>query len=211
MIELIKKDWRLNRVVVVGNLVIVGLSYLLIAISMIAQVQVSGRFEGRALFAWREGLVAAGIWGIMLTILLGSVYGGIAFALERRERWGDFLNMLPVQRRSIVVSKLVVASSCMAMMIAVNSLLLGAAMVLWSIDHRHGSFFQGDAPEAIALLTGTAIMLFGVAWMLSSFMESPALSACIAIAATFATCTSSSILTKARRFGRCCGGAARSR
>src|SRR5690349_21765865 len=103
---LMRKDWRLCRLPVLS--------------SIILSVLVYGFAIGEALLRWKllrfqafDHLLLNLLWastvGLESTAFLAAVLGGMAFSVERREHWGDFLSVLPPSRSQVVWSKLFVA------------------------------------------------------------------------------------------------------
>jgi ABC-type transport system involved in multi-copper enzyme maturation permease subunit len=175
MMALIKKDLRVNAVPLIGNLLMILLADVLIIGSFLT----SRVYPGQAAYARAQMLAVCGFLGVNITVVLGAVYGGIAFAHERAERSAEFLAMLPVPRRSIVVSKIIVALSCMLTIIATNFLIYLLAVL---ISPRSSEQLE---PDFLTAYIGTAIMLFGMAWGSSALLKSSSISASIAIGSTF--------------------------
>src|SRR5207253_1733249 len=98
---------RLNRVAVVGSVFLLAAPYGIGIISFIANrtdyyVPPASPWQEVRLIA-----VTCGGFGLMVTVFLAAIFGGIAFAQERRDRSADFLAMLPTSRRQIVISKFI--------------------------------------------------------------------------------------------------------
>jgi ABC-type transport system involved in multi-copper enzyme maturation permease subunit len=173
-VALFRKDFRLNRIPIFGGAVLIFMPYLV----------------GFALFLThgRSPLGQSGIrsafmpcpWmALVLTIAIAGVFGGAAFAYERRERWADFLAILPVTRARSLLSKLAVSLLFLLTISAINLLVF-----YWLLGPNPGNEFLG----ALMLIAwaGSVAMCFGVAWLISAFQSSPALAACVSIGATLA-------------------------
>jgi ABC-type transport system involved in multi-copper enzyme maturation permease subunit len=170
MIVLLKKDWGLNRVPIYGGLVLVASPYLLVALfATIAK----GPDRYRAV---SDSVTLAVVLADILTILIAAVFGGAAFAQERRERSTDFLAMMPVSRARVLISKLVVATLVLAA-------LWGTNCAIYAIADHYGQFPPSNVSLPYTLLVPATLLLtfFGVAWLFSSFLNSPAVAACISI------------------------------
>ncbi len=170
MIELLKKDWRNNRAAVIGGLVLLAMPYLTALISLLARQVPMGPRE-------RIGAIGgAAIIDLGLAVILSGVFGGIAFALERRDCSMDFLVMMPVRRGRIVLSKFIVIAACLATVWLINVAVIG-------VCNQYELALPGDV--ILSDLT-ISIMAFGMAWFCSSFLESPAISASIGVGAAIA-------------------------
>jgi ABC-type transport system involved in multi-copper enzyme maturation permease subunit len=172
MLAMLRKDWRLNRFAVASN---VGLIAIIYGLSLIPLAY------GTAAFL--DTVTGPAIGSMMVTGLLAAVYGGVAFANERRERSANFLAMLPARRGLIVLSKVVVAGVCL---LAVE--LLNLAFAAGLIKELSGQIMDDRIPKTVYQFAGcvaaATVMLFGVAWLCSTFLESPAISASVSIGIT---------------------------
>jgi ABC-type transport system involved in multi-copper enzyme maturation permease subunit len=168
MIALLKKDWRLFHVPMVGTVIFIALCYLIFAVNIWL-----GREQLGAESVASE-LATASVMGLNVVGIMAAVFGGVAFAFERHERWADFMAMLPVSRFQIVVSKIIVAGTFLSLI----SVVLGEAFAL---------FAEQTVPispllHGVALYASCVFMSFSVAWLCSSFLSSPAISAAISLA-----------------------------
>jgi ABC-type transport system involved in multi-copper enzyme maturation permease subunit len=181
MLTLIKKDLGLNRVAILGNLILIVAAYVVISIVIVSDIS---KFDYRDVIDAYAGATFAGMG---ITCLLASVYGGIAFAQERRETSANFLAMLPVNRKSIILSKLIAGILCLFAMLFAGAL---ALFVLYICGEPTGDWNLRNVEELlpnVLITASTTVMLFGVGWMCSSFLKSPPMAACISIASMFAT------------------------
>ena len=180
MIALLKKDWRVNRAPVVGTLVVL-LGVYAFAFSM--RVYISQAERGSASISISHTFFSAGMFMLSLAPILAGCYGGIAFAAERRERSADFLAMLPTSRVRIVLSKSITGWGC-SFAPWLLSILVILATDVFTGDSRQGS--GATWREVVMGSSGALIMCFGLAWLLSTFLESPAISSSISIGVTVA-------------------------
>ncbi len=173
MIALLKKDLKLNRVPIVGGAVLIATPYLIIAPTLFF----SSKYP-RSVVSQNAGVVLE--LALVLTIVVAAIFGGAAFALERRERSAEFLAMLPVRRSRIVVSKLLIGAGFPALFWGANLL------VFRLIKDYAGSMGPGNDRILVEIgMAGFAMwMAFGVAWLASSILSSPAIAACISIGIT---------------------------
>jgi ABC-type transport system involved in multi-copper enzyme maturation permease subunit len=174
---LLRKDWRLNRVVVVGAVVLSVLPYVL----PVANLRFNPpKYQVPGLRDYLDAVQFSASACLALSVVLAAAFGGLAFAAERRERTAEFLAMVPVSRAAVVLSKLVVAAVCMAVLIAVHVVVIAVTCRFASIA---GIRLHGATPfEAGGMAAAFAVALFGFAWALSVFLHSPAIAASIAIA-----------------------------
>ena len=177
MTTLLRKDWRVYRTAVVGSAVLSAAPYPVLALA--EWLHPSTHYDGDRARAYVDLMGAASGCGLLLTFLMAAVYGGAAFAAERREGSADFLAMLPVSRGRVALSKLAVSLACLALMTAVHLAAL-AACVTWMRSRGYADAREDFARACLATLLG--VMPFGVAWLLSSFTRSTAIAACTAIA-----------------------------
>jgi ABC-type transport system involved in multi-copper enzyme maturation permease subunit len=177
MFPLLRKDWRLNRVVVIAALVMSVLPYGLSLGNVVLNPP-----EYRAVTSWDylDAIQLAAGACLILMVPLAAAFGGTAFAAERRDRTAEFLGMLPAPRGQIIASKLVVAAACVAVLISVHLAIIVACNVLGDITGtrgRHGV----SAYDAGAMAACFAVALFGLAWAASTVIRSPAIAASAAI------------------------------
>lgn len=183
---LMAKDWRLFRVPVIGLLVGGAISYLLALIAILADSHDIWAHHQAAVNALVNALIGGTLAASALTSLLASVFGGAAIAGERSERTSDFLGLLPVTRKQIVISKLVVSAlilcGCAGLygMIALLAFRLGATQPFLS--------WTAIASHSVAWL-GYTVSFFGVGWLLSTFSSSGPISACASMAVTVVSAT----------------------
>jgi ABC-type transport system involved in multi-copper enzyme maturation permease subunit len=176
MLTLLKKDWRLNAIPIYGGTLLVAVPYLVVALALICQSDRDRRHW------WADDLQVAAIMGTMLTVAVTAVFGGVAFAQERRERSADFLAMLPVSRCKIVLSKAIIG-------ILFSGALWAANYAVYDKAATHGITSGSDHISILfiyALAADAMLIAFGIAWFASSFLSSPSIAACIGIGATVA-------------------------
>jgi ABC-type transport system involved in multi-copper enzyme maturation permease subunit len=178
MTALLKKDWRLNRVVVVAGLIISVMPYVL---ALANQRFFPEKYRPVGLREYLDTTQFAAMACLALVVVLAAAFGGLTFAAERRERNAEFLGMLPVSRGRIILSKLLVALACVTVLIAFHVLVL-VVCDAWRV---HAGFLLRRNGEGVFYAGGMAVAyavtLFGIAWALSILLRSPAIAATIAI------------------------------
>jgi ABC-type transport system involved in multi-copper enzyme maturation permease subunit len=175
MLALLKKDLKLNRVPIFGGGLLIAIPYLILSPRAVFSEESS-----HMVVSQDAGLVLG--MALLLTVGVTAVFGGAAFALERRERSAEFLAMLPVSRWKIVASKLVIG--------------VGFPAIFWLVDvaarkclhHFFGSFesVRDQIPFYFTVAAFAMPMAFGIGWLASSVLRSPAVAACISIGVTLA-------------------------
>ena len=103
MWTLIKKDLRLNLLLIGSAALFSAMPYALAAVNLVVNPPDHKVVETRDYVQTLEG---AGYACLILMVIMSSAFGGSSFALERRDRSAEFLGMLPVSRRRIGASKL---------------------------------------------------------------------------------------------------------
>jgi ABC-type transport system involved in multi-copper enzyme maturation permease subunit len=175
MFALLRKEWRLNRAVVIGCLVTAVMPY---AIS-VGNVWINpGRYSNVEPRSYLEAVELAAWACLVITVIFAAAFGGLTFAGERRERTAEFMAMLPVSRGAIIVSKLVVPLACLIGLLGVHLLVLTLCGV-WA--DRIGIDGRDNLLLGMILVKGYAAAFFAIAWSLSVFLRSAAIAAAIAI------------------------------
>jgi len=176
MRALLAKDWRLFRLPMIGLLVVAAICYGLSGVAALARH--SDKLPSQ------DALFPASIFAAILTALVASAFGGVAIAGERSDRTADFLALLPVTRRQIIFSKLLVGGLAVGTWETVH-----VAVGLAVLVQAHGGcvYPQGYWAQALGWLIGCTVSFFGVAWLLSTFTTSAAISACVSLAIPLGT------------------------
>jgi ABC-type Na+ efflux pump permease subunit len=169
---LLWKDYRHNRLVVFTGLLLVLLPYVLAL-----YLTLGGPFPGLydphlPTWQWRENFGAASIGSLFLGQVVFALIGGNAIAGERVDRTAEFLFSLPIARRRLLASKLLLVLLIAAVVWA-NVAVLGRAQKEFPQTREWAGILEIGANLAI-----TSLVFFCVAWMLSSFTPSPVLSTC---------------------------------
>jgi ABC-type transport system involved in multi-copper enzyme maturation permease subunit len=170
---LICKDWRIYRPAVVGGVV------LALMPGVLGWVFSSTRNVDFGVPTLQRE------FGAPVTMMMAAIFGGIAFAAERRDGSAEFLAALPPPRWAVVGSKLIVSLVClfglMCLAQALSRIMLGIALKFGGHSDRHwsGSFWW-----TLGEWERGAVLTFGLAWLCSTVLRSTALSAMIAMAAS---------------------------
>lgn len=176
MRQLIRKDWRVYRIAVAGGAAMVACPYAM----LLAMEVLYPPAGGNTLRTYGSALQESSTAGALLTLVLAAVFGGVAFAAERRDRSAEFMAMLPVPRGRVVLSKLLVAVPCLALTAAIH-LCLRVIGTRWRHEIDWPPLLLKEFAEGVMLFACVAVLFFGLAWMLSLYLHSPALAASVAI------------------------------
>jgi ABC-type transport system involved in multi-copper enzyme maturation permease subunit len=168
---LLWKEYRQNRLVVWVTLAFLVVPYLVALCATWWEAAHGMNLQWRLV----ENLSASSFYCLCFGQLALALIGGNAIAGERADRSAEFQAYLPIRRGKIVVAKLMLSLAIAALIWLPNllSLLALAAMV-------DSPSLQGDLPPMLPGLfinvAATGLTFFCVAWFLSSFIRSPAIS-----------------------------------
>jgi len=162
---LLWKDFRHNGPIVTAGLLLLLAPYLVV-LGLLFWPGIASRPD------WREGMFGASMYSLVLSQLTVALIGGNAMAGERVDRSAEFQAALPITRKKILASKLLLA----LIVVAVVWLFNGPVMYFClreklPIDFRRPE----ELVEFVTNLALTGLLFFGVAWFLSSFLTSPTL------------------------------------
>ena len=166
MKDLLWKDFRENRTVLTA----IGL-LLLIPYGISIVIAVVDLYRGYTT-SWAELLLSGSTIALFLSAGVTSFIAGNAIAGERANRSAEFAAYLPIPRQSAVTSKAIVAiSSCLFILLVNFGINRLAAWV--QSDRSH------DVPVQDLAFFGlpAVVLMFGVAWLFSSFSRSPVIAA----------------------------------
>jgi ABC-type transport system involved in multi-copper enzyme maturation permease subunit len=188
---LFRKDFRLNRVPIIGGAALIFMPYLVGLIFLLTvtekfpqpllplgnhllnRVRAQEDAEARHQRTIRDSFESCPEISIVLTCATAAIFGGAAFAYERRERWADFLAMTPTPRIYSIISKSILSVLFLTPIWAFNVL-----AAFWLINVQAA---VGHEVDFLIASVGPMLMLFGVAWLISSFASSPSIAACSSI------------------------------
>lgn len=172
MKALLWKDFRLNTVVLVVAAGLLLGPYFATILSEIHETWPAWPDQ----IGWARQLYQASFWSLQFSGLTLALLGGNSIACERLDRSAEFLAALPPSRALILASKL--------------SVVLLTLLVIWGVDLLFGDVIAPllsskvlniwDLPSRWYLLSGA--LVFGAAWLGSSFMESPTFATTMGIA-----------------------------
>lgn len=202
-LALLRKDIRLLRFPFIGGLVLAVLPYVLHVPPRVGQWWQDRQDTVGRQYPLRDGnvyhapptapdanrqlfggaLSPAALAGLGLVVATAAACGGIAFAAERRDRSAEFLAMLRVSRRRVATSKLVATLLCLLFPAALHLTVLALGWRQFAGRPRETVAYEQIFLVGAANCAALTLMAFGVAWLLSSFFQSPAIAAAVAIGA----------------------------
>ena len=162
------KDYRENRLVVFAALFLLVTPHLFSLFGCCVQ---SIRW-GAGPQTWIDSFTASSMFSLVISQLAVALIGGNAIAGERADRSAEFLASLPIARKKILTSKLLLSLAIVGVIWVTN------ASALFGLASWAHQFWNDPQPVIAALATLgciaiVAMMLFGVSWLLSSFLSSP--------------------------------------
>ena len=162
---LLWKDFRQHGKFLVASVALLLIPYVIAVVTLIAN-QMS-RFPAEE---WIRFFSAASLANAFLAIVLVAFIAGDTFAGERADRSAEFTAYLPIDRKTAVISKVITALGVCVVLLGVMS------AIAWLLTP------SDMLPDEPGLILSAAIPLFGVAWLFSSFLRTPAMAAAIGIA-----------------------------
>lgn len=165
MKTLLWKDYRVNRVILIGGLVLLVTPCLLTAAVKLACPADAGGWD-----LWGR----AALQGLIVSMLAVAFLGGNAFAGERMDRSAEFLAYLPPSRLAIMASKTLLA------LLFFGTIWGFALSVCWATGAPQR--LVGERSEVTLVLLATMVLLYGASWLFSAIVASPAIATCLGIA-----------------------------
>jgi ABC-type transport system involved in multi-copper enzyme maturation permease subunit len=176
MKALLKKDFRLFLPITLGSIALFVMIYAVPFLSLL------GRHSPMKPQNYYEFVFGSAMASTAFTGIMAIVYGASAFALERRDRSADFMAALPIPRIRIVLSKFITIGLQVAIFWLIHSAIAVSIIQLSIIRFGIISVYSRGFGEELALNIAMAMMAFGIAWLLSTFLNSAAIAFGISIA-----------------------------
>jgi ABC-type transport system involved in multi-copper enzyme maturation permease subunit len=165
MKALLWKDFRENRKVLTAIGILVLMQYLIYLVVGIAT------WPSSAPIRWAEVFWTASAVGFYISVAIVSFIAGNAIAGERANRSAEFAAYLPIPPHSAVASKAVVAiGGCLFFLMINYGINQVATLAPEPIQDRLSGIHLLSAVLA-------AVLMFGVAWLVSSLSNSPVIAA----------------------------------
>lgn len=174
MKALLWKDYRQNRQLLLAAGILFLLPYAFVIVMRCVEIL---RFGQGLDVGWARDMEGASIASMGISVVLCAFIAGNAVAGERADRSAEFAAYLPIPRRSAIASKAITAVCMCLLMLLLNSLIFTAA---WLVQERTAISHVVDNPDALDVAVNmaiTAVFIFGVSWLLSTLLRSPAMAA----------------------------------
>lgn len=165
MTWLLWKDYRHNRVLVIAGVVLLLLPYTFCLVTAWFT-----RTAGHPGVWWTAMIAGAGLYSLGLSQVTVALLGGNAIAGERVDRSAEFLVSLPISRRKILASKLLLTLIIVAV-IWINALVSWCLMKTWVELEK--LFYDEQIYIAVVNIATVGSVFFCVGWLFSSFLNSP--------------------------------------
>ena len=160
---LLWKDYRHNRLIVFAGLFFLLVPHL-VALCATCHAKVYGPPVPSR---WKMNFSVSSAYSLAICQLAVALIGGNAIAGERVDRSAEFLASLPITRRRLLVSKLLVA-------LAITAILwLNAPLLLYLVTTSEFSPNEIDFERGLINIAVTGLTFFSVGWFFSAFLASP--------------------------------------
>ena len=165
---LLWKDYRHNRLIVFTALFFLLVPHL-IALFGVCKLKLCDDPEASH---WPEFFGVSSVYSLALCQAAVALIGGNAIAGERVDRSAEFLFSLPITRRKLLASKVLLAMAVAAVPWLMNG------SILWCLAESLLRVGLRDLDRVLINTAITGIAFFCVAWLLSSLIASPTFAAC---------------------------------
>lgn len=155
------KDFHHQGGFLVATAVVLVIPFVIALVALIVN-----QLGPHAVAEWIRYFYVASVADCALAVVLVAFFAGNAVAGERSDRSAEFTAYLPIGRKASVASKALVA-------LGISAALLGIFMILVFVTT--GVDPGGPRPVAareLSVLMATSGMIFGLAWLVSSFTRS---------------------------------------
>jgi ABC-type transport system involved in multi-copper enzyme maturation permease subunit len=179
---LLWKDYRHNRLIVLAGLFMLLAPYLIgVCVGGVQRwISFGTNDNGQPRYLkateWAVILGGASLYSLVISQLTIALMGGNAIAGERVDRSAEFLYSLPIPRKKLLASKLL-----LVLLITASIWLTDAPLMTWMLritTTPENLPRYGDLAIIWANFAITGLTFFCVAWFLSSYIASPALAVC---------------------------------
>lgn len=175
MNELLWKDYRVNRMVlIVGIVLLFGPLFAVGVVNLYAQVRYADQIY------WFDKIVSTGLATLAFAFVTLAMLGGNAFAGERADRSAEFMAYLPPTRRQKLLSKSILALVSVAVVLGVILLICYGLASIVGAPSTHSERLRG---EVVYAMIPAVLLTFGAAWCGSSVLSSATFAVGIGFAA----------------------------
>ena len=165
MKALLWKDYRQNRSFLVAAGAFLLLPYAVVVLIGVVEMLTDAHTSE---VIWAQYFVGASITSLFISAMLSAFVAGNAVAGERADRSAEFAAILPISRRSSIISKaLLAATACFFMWLA-------NGFVLYLTTFAEGVERTPVTDNFVPALAATTVFTFGVSWLVSTLVSRPA-------------------------------------
>lgn len=179
MIALLRKDWHVNRAVLLATAVGFVLPYFISTFFNLMSL-----WRNSDYMPWSLLLAFSGLWSLGISFGTITFLAGNAIAGERADRSAEFFAYLPVRRRDALLSRIVVVLTP-ALLVWLINLAIVFSMPWFGEQHSppDARAFAELRDRAVAIFALITVLAFGVAWLCTSVLRSPAIAASLGLLA----------------------------
>ncbi len=191
MKALLWKEYRQNRSVLIAGVVAFVLPFVIvICVELYRDLFWSTNNWGPQVWqVWLEKWLVPTMGSGCLSLLTWALLGGYSLTGERYDRSAEFLAYLPISRRTALTHKIIFnVGTCLIIYLLYRLILAGIVAAYYQKFSAEGRLpvQPNELADMIAppllYMTATALLMFCVAWLFSSFLNSPAIDTCIGLA-----------------------------
>jgi ABC-type transport system involved in multi-copper enzyme maturation permease subunit len=168
---LLWREYRLNRLILVTEVVLLLLPYLFVLVALPWANVPANQAAGYIAAAFG----VAAVYSLTIAQLTVALLGGNAIAGERADRSAEFIAYLPLPRTRRLICKLVLAFCATVLIWGLN---LPVLLILWSLFPDELALRIDNAGYIVAYIAITGLTFYGVSWLISSFQSSPTFAVC---------------------------------
>lgn len=165
MNELLWKDYRVNRVVlIVGLVLLLGPPVVGVAGNLYIQAR------HQTTINWFDVIVQTGVVAMICSLITMALLGGNAFAGERADRSAEFMAYLPPTRKRKLASKVMLALASAVFVLGVVLLICYTLAPAVGEPTVHTVRMRN---EIMSTFLPVAALMLAASWCASSFLSSP--------------------------------------
>ncbi len=168
MKALLWKDYRQNRSFLVAAGAFLLLPYAFVVLIGVVELLADDHSSG---VGWAQYFAGASLASLFISLMLSAFVAGNAVAGERADRSAEFAAILPISRRSGIISKALLAITACVFMWLANGFVFYLATCVKGV---------GRTPitdDFVPVLAATTVFTFGVSWLVSTLVSRPATAA----------------------------------
>lgn len=175
---LLWKDYRQNRRLLITVCIFVALPYVIACIFWLGNALRPELDEWQVNYEMgvAEYVMGASFFAMFITAFVAAFVAGNAIAGERTDRSIEFFAPLPIPVGAALASKIMLAIGTCVVLALINTIVL-------MISLHNLSARSGPSAADISTTFASGVLVFGVAWLMSSIMKSSAMAAASSVMA----------------------------